>query len=72
MFLEVNSAAQVEALFRADYNMLWEVGVMEEMKVKKMKEGNNMKKLKADLVPRFFLKVWCRLNLGKWKPWENK
>ena len=51
--------------------MFWEVGVTEEMKVKK-KEGKNMSKLKADLVQRFFLKVWCRLNLGKWKPWGNK
>ena len=42
MFLEENSAAQVEALFEADYNKFWEVGVTEEMKVKKKKEGKNM------------------------------
>ena len=52
--------------------MNWEVGVMEEMKVQKTKEGKNMQKLKADLVQIFFVKVWCRLNLGKWKPWGNK
>ena len=59
--------------------MNWEVGVMEEMKAKKTKEGKNMQKLKADLVQRFYFfifiylfKVWCRLNLRKWKPWGNK
>ena len=52
--------------------MNWEVGVMEEMKAKKTKEGKNMQKLKADMVQRLFLKVWCRINLGKWKPWGKQ
>ena len=42
--------------------MNWEVRVMEEMKAKKMKEGKNMQKLKANLVHRFFFKgvVWIK------------